>query len=31
MMRTAIKWGAFLGAAVVVWTRVIHMLGVYTA
>ena len=29
-MRTAIKWGALLGAAVVVWTLVIHMLGFYT-
>ena len=29
-MRTAIKWGALLGAAVVLWTLVIHMLGFYT-
>ncbi|HET9749742.1 MAG TPA: DUF4199 family protein, partial [Casimicrobiaceae bacterium] len=29
-MRTAIKWGAILGAAIVVWTLAIHALGFYT-
>ena len=26
-MRTAIKWGVFLGVAVCVWTLIIHMPG----
>lgn len=29
-MRTAIKWGAILGSAIVVWTLAIHALGFYT-
>jgi hypothetical protein len=29
-MRTAIKWGVFLGVAICVWTLIIHALGFYT-
>jgi hypothetical protein len=29
-MRTAVKWGVILGAAVCVWTLLLHVLGFYT-
>lgn len=29
-MRTAVKWGAILGAAIMGWTLIIHLLGFYT-
>lgn len=29
-MKTGVKWGLILGAAVIVWTLVIHALGFYT-